>query len=51
MFLSIDGPSGSGKSTTIEHLAPMLTAAGHDVHLTREPSSGPIGVLAQCHVA
>lgn len=47
LFLSIDGPSGSGKSTTIEHLVPMLTAAGHDVHLTREPSTGPIGVLAR----
>ena len=47
LFLSIDGPSGTGRSTTIEHLVPMLVAAGHDVHLTHEPSSGPIGVLAR----
>ena len=47
LFLSIDGPSGTGKSTTIEHLVPMLVAADHDVHLTHEPSNGPIGVLAR----
>jgi dTMP kinase len=39
--------TGTGKSTTIEHLVPMLVAAGHDVHLTCEPSTGPIGVLAR----
>jgi dTMP kinase len=46
-FVSIDGPSGAGKSTIVRHLAQMLVAAGADVHVTAEPSNGPIGRL--CH--
>lgn len=45
--MSIDGPSGIGKSTTARTLAALLTNAGHDVHLTCEPSTGPIGALAR----
>lgn len=45
LFVSVDGPSGAGKSTVIQHLAQMLVAAGDDVHVTAEPSSGPIGTL------
>jgi dTMP kinase len=47
MFISIDGPSGAGKSTIVRHLAQLLAAAGEDVHLTAEPSDGPIGVLCR----
>ena len=47
MFISIDGPSGAGKSTIVRHLAQMLVAAGENVHVTAEPSSGPIGVLCR----
>jgi dTMP kinase len=47
MFVSIDGPSGAGKSTIVRHLAQMLVAAGENVHITAEPSSGPIGVLCR----
>ena len=47
MFISIDGPSGAGKSTIVRHLAQLLVAAGETVHLTAEPSDGPIGVLCQ----
>jgi dTMP kinase len=45
MFVSIDGPSGAGKTTIVNHLAQMLVAAGEDVHVTAEPSAGPIGGL------
>jgi dTMP kinase len=47
MFISIDGPSGAGKSTIVHHLAQMLAAAGQNVHITAEPSNGPIGVLCR----
>lgn len=45
VFVSVDGPSGAGKSTIVHHLAQLLIAAGEDVHVTAEPSSGPIGAL------
>jgi dTMP kinase len=45
VFVSVDGPSGAGKSTIVHHLAQLLVAAGEDVHVTSEPSSGPIGEL------
>jgi dTMP kinase len=47
MFISIDGPSGAGKSTIVRHLAQMLVAAGENVHITAEPSHGPVGVLCR----
>jgi dTMP kinase len=47
MFISIDGPSGAGKSTIVGHLAQMLVAAGESVHITAEPSNGPIGLLCR----
>ena len=47
MFISIDGPSGAGKSTIVRHLAQMLVAAGENVHITAEPSTGPIGILCR----
>lgn len=46
LFVSVDGPSGSGKSTIVQHLAQMLLAQGEQVHITAEPSGGPIGNLA-----
>lgn len=47
MFISIDGPSGAGKSTIVRHLARMLAAVGENIHITAEPSSGPIGILCR----
>lgn len=47
MFVSVDGPSGAGKSTIVHHLAQMLVAAGEQVHVTAEPSTGPIGILCR----
>jgi dTMP kinase len=46
LFVTIDGPSGVGKTTTISHLAQLLKADNTTVHLTSEPSRGPIGRLA-----
>ncbi|WP_018640474.1 dTMP kinase [Parafrankia elaeagni] len=47
LFISVDGPSGAGKSTLVGHLAQLLVAGGEDIHLTLEPSTGPIGALAR----
>ncbi len=47
LFVSVDGPSGAGKSTIVRHLAQMLVAAGEHVHVTAEPSDGPIGALCR----
>lgn len=47
MFVSVGGPSGAGKSTIVHHLAQMLVANGEHVHVTAEPSSGPIGALCR----
>jgi dTMP kinase len=47
LFISVDGPSGAGKSTIVQHLAQLLVAAGEEVHVTAEPSSGPIGALCR----
>ena len=47
LFVSVDGPSGAGKSTIVHHLAHLLVAAGEDVHVTAEPSAGPIGALCR----
>jgi dTMP kinase len=41
MFIVLDGPEGVGKTTQMTRLAARLTAAGHDVHLTREPGGSP----------
>jgi dTMP kinase len=47
LFVSVDGPSGAGKSTIVRLLAQMLVADGEDVHVTAEPSNGPIGILCR----
>ena len=46
-FVSVDGPSGAGKSTIVRHLAQMLVGSGVAVHVTAEPSDGPIGNLCR----
>lgn len=46
LFVSVDGPGGAGKTTIVRHLAQMLLAEGRQVHVTAEPSTGPIGKLA-----
>ncbi|HSA34482.1 MAG TPA: dTMP kinase [bacterium] len=38
MFIAVEGIDGSGKSTTIAELEKFLTARGHAVHRTAEPT-------------
>lgn len=47
VFVSVDGPSGAGKTTIVNHLAQLLVAEGQEVHVTEEPSAGPIGGLCR----
>ena len=44
-FVVLAGVDGAGTSTQLSLLGEALKARGHPVHLTREPSDGPIGVL------
>ncbi len=44
-FIVFEGIDGSGKTTQLERLYEHLSTSGHDVQTTREPSSGPCGVL------
>ncbi len=42
-FITLEGPDGAGKTTQAERLATHLRAAGHDVHVTREPGGTWLG--------
>jgi len=42
-FIVLEGPEGAGKSTQLPRLARRLTAAGHDLAMTREPGGTPHG--------
>lgn len=42
-FIAIEGLDGSGGTTQVARLAQWLRDAGHAVHTTREPSTGPVG--------
>ena len=42
-LIVFDGPNGSGKSTLVDRIAKRLRWDGHDVHVTREPTSTPLG--------
>lgn len=44
-FIVIEGIDGSGTTTHSERLAEALRKRGLPVHVTHEPSEGPIGVL------
>ncbi|KOU53990.1 dTMP kinase [Streptomyces sp. WM6378] len=50
LFITVDGPGGTGKSTTIQHTTPLLTAAGHTVHTTTQPSPNRFGTTVR-HMA
>ena len=43
LFIALEGIDGSGKSTQAKLLAEKMTAAGHKVYTTFEPTDGMIG--------
>ncbi|WP_433270785.1 dTMP kinase [Actinosynnema sp. CS-041913] len=47
LLVTVDGPGGAGKSTTVRHLHDLLTAQGHEVHATTEPSHDLLGRTAR----
>jgi dTMP kinase len=47
LFISVDGPSGVGKSDTVRALGQVFAGEGRPLHVTCEPSDGPIGKLAR----
>ncbi len=47
LFIALEGIDGSGKSTQAKLLAANLTAAGHKVYTTFEPSDGVVGTMVR----
>ncbi len=47
----LEGIDGAGTTTQGQRLETTLTARGRDVHLTREPTTGPIGRLLREYLA
>jgi dTMP kinase len=45
LFVAIEGIDGAGTTTQSERLAQRFRAEGRAVHVTREPSDGPVGSL------
>ena len=43
IFIALEGIDGSGKSTQVKMLSEKMTAAGHKVYATFEPTDGMIG--------
>jgi dTMP kinase len=50
-LIVLEGIDGSGTTTQTRRLGDALRARGHDVHLTREPSDGPVGRLLRAILA
>lgn len=45
LFVALEGIDGAGTSTQSQRLGECLRREGRAVHLTREPSDGPVGSL------
>lgn len=50
-FIVLEGIDGSGTTTQAERLRAFLESRGHDVHLTRQPSTGIIGKQVRAFLA
>ena len=50
MLIALEGIDGSGTTTQAHALAEALTRRGHEVLVTAEPSTGPIGRLIRRHL-
>ncbi len=46
-FIVLEGLDGAGTTTQSHRLAGLLRQAGREVHVTAEPSSGPVGALVR----
>ncbi len=46
-FVVLEGLDGAGTTTQARRLGERLAAAGRKVHVTAEPSSGPVGALVR----
>jgi len=46
-FLVLEGLDGAGTTTQAQRLAAWMRAQGRRVHVTAEPSSGPVGALVR----
>ena len=47
LFLVLEGLDGAGTTTQADRLAAWLRARGRRVHVTAEPSRGPVGALVR----
>lgn len=47
MLIAFEGIDGAGTTTQVDLLGRWLEFHGHDVFITHEPSTGPIGLLIQ----
>lgn len=44
-FIVLEGIDGAGTTTQMGELARIVSSRGREVHVTREPSDGPIGTM------
>src|SRR5690349_6199392 len=45
LLIAVEGADGAGTTTQCRRLVDWLRASGREAHLTREPSTGPVGAL------
>lgn len=46
-FIVFEGVDGAGKTTQLQLLSKRLLAAGYQLHLTKEPTDGPVGSIVR----
>ena len=43
LFITLEGVEGAGKSTLMDYIADIISKAGHEIVLTREPGGTKAG--------